>query len=270
MLHHIQGAKADNSRVRKNIAVYNSPANVEYYTRFDTLFSPELTIVSEIQHMQPKVDILEIGVGGGRISKLLVEHVGNYVGIDAAQGMVESTRKRLGEAVELHCMDARDLSQFKTACFDIVLWLYNGMDTLDHSGRTKTLNEIHRIIKKNGSFIFSSHNAAIIPYLFTENIIDCNIEILKHYSNSEIETRIMKNKDYRSFFNKPYAFFIDGCRNFELYTYYIMPDEQERQLRRHGFSLSKLYSLETGCETSIDSALSSKDEEWVYYWASAV
>uniref|UniRef100_UPI00146F81A2 class I SAM-dependent methyltransferase n=1 Tax=Kuenenia stuttgartiensis TaxID=174633 RepID=UPI00146F81A2 len=54
--------------------------------------------------------------------------------------------------------DVRNMKIFEDDTFDFVLFSYNGLDSMGNNNRLKTLKEIHRILKKDGVFVFSSHN----------------------------------------------------------------------------------------------------------------
>lgn len=54
--------------------------------------------------------------------------------------------------------EGRDLSQFRTASFDLILFSFNGIDYLSHAGRLKALTEIRRVLAIGGVFVFSSDN----------------------------------------------------------------------------------------------------------------
>lgn len=101
--------------------------------------------------------ILDLGVGAGRTVPLLAPLASRYVGLDYSPTMVAACRQRFPD-VEVQVGDARDLSRFEPATFKLVNFSYNGLDAIDHAGRTRVLREVHRVLKPGGLFWFSTLN----------------------------------------------------------------------------------------------------------------
>jgi SAM-dependent methyltransferase len=107
--------------------------------------------------------ILDVGVGGGRTTPVLLQLSWDYVGIDYSCAMIERCRQRYPRA-EFQAVDARDLSSFPDASFDFVLFSNNGIDAVGHPDRLRILRQVHRKLKTGGLFVFSSHNRnALVP-----------------------------------------------------------------------------------------------------------
>ena len=105
------------------------------------------------------LDILDLGVGCGRTTSFLAPHARSYIGIDYSLRMIESCRSTYPD-LEFHNLDATDLSHFASESFDIVVFSFNGIDYLtDDQSRKKHLMEVSRVLRPDGVFIFSSHNA---------------------------------------------------------------------------------------------------------------
>jgi ubiquinone/menaquinone biosynthesis C-methylase UbiE len=103
--------------------------------------------------------ILDIGVGGGRTTPYLSARASRYVGIDFSSGMVQACRQRF-PTLEFHHADASDLSLFRNADFDVVVFSFNGIDNIStNEARARCLREVQRVLRPGGHFIFSSHNA---------------------------------------------------------------------------------------------------------------
>jgi len=66
-------------------------------------------------------------------------------------------RRRYPDA-DISWGDARDLSPFADGTFDMVMFSWNGIDTLDRKGRLLALAEIARVLKTDGVFVFSTLN----------------------------------------------------------------------------------------------------------------
>jgi SAM-dependent methyltransferase len=67
-----------------NRIAYSSPDITRYYGRFDVLFEAERIL---LDYLRPKIQnsrILDLGIGGGRTTKHLLEITSEYVGLDYA------------------------------------------------------------------------------------------------------------------------------------------------------------------------------------------
>jgi ubiquinone/menaquinone biosynthesis C-methylase UbiE len=103
------------------------------------------------------VPILDIGVGAGRTTPLLLELSSDYTAVDFLPEMV-AVAKRKFPNVRIEWADARDLSRFEDAQFRFVMFSWNGIDAIDHEGRAQALREIHRVLAPGGHFLFSTLN----------------------------------------------------------------------------------------------------------------
>ena len=145
-----------------NRAVYERAAIVGHYRARGDLLPGEAAVLRAMAGSRPLEDtaLLDIGCGAGRTAEHLLPRVGGYVGLDYAGAMVASCRERFAERFPEACFlqaDARDLSAFADAAFDAALFSFNGLDTLDHDGRTLALREIRRVLKPGGAFVYSTH-----------------------------------------------------------------------------------------------------------------
>jgi SAM-dependent methyltransferase len=101
--------------------------------------------------------ILDLGVGGGRTVPLLTALSADYIAVDYTHELVAICQRNHPGVRVLH-MDARDLSAFTDARFSLVVFSYNGIDSVDHAGRIAILNECARVLKPGGYLLFSTHN----------------------------------------------------------------------------------------------------------------
>jgi ubiquinone/menaquinone biosynthesis C-methylase UbiE len=101
--------------------------------------------------------ILDIGVGAGRTVGILSLLSDSYVGIDYSAEMVSACRKRYSDA-DIRWGDALDLSAFDDCSFDFVMFSFNGIDSLDDSGRRTALTEISRVLDDEAIFVFCTFN----------------------------------------------------------------------------------------------------------------
>src|SRR5690606_12109488 len=101
--------------------------------------------------------ILDIGVGGGRTTPYLLDVSRDYIGVDYAPKMIKKCRAQY-PSVTFEVCDARDLSHFGPASFDLIFFSFNGIDYVDHADRIKILCEVRRVLTDQGAFVFSAHN----------------------------------------------------------------------------------------------------------------
>jgi ubiquinone/menaquinone biosynthesis C-methylase UbiE len=139
-----------------NIHTYNSPEIAGYYAALDYLTPCERLLFDE--YLRPGMDILDLGVGGGRLTPHLSSIAGHYVGADYAVEMVAACRNKFPR-LEFEVANAADLSCFASANFDAVVMAFNAFDyVLPDEARVRALREIRRVLRPGGVFIFSSHN----------------------------------------------------------------------------------------------------------------
>jgi SAM-dependent methyltransferase len=101
--------------------------------------------------------ILDIGVGGGRTVSLMTLLSDDYRGIDYSPTMVDQCHQAFPDR-NIEVGDARDLSRFKDSSFALVLFSFNGLDSVSHDDRQIVLREIHRVLEPDGYFVYSTFN----------------------------------------------------------------------------------------------------------------
>lgn len=143
-----------------NLNVYTNSKTVDYYDRLTGLQPCEQYVFSK--YLNPKADVLDLGVGGGRTTPYLSSDARRYVGVDYSSAMTDICQKKFPE-LPFHTLDAADLSYFQSSQFDVVVFSFNGIDYLyPDAQRVKCLNEVNRVLKSGGIFIFSVHNARVV------------------------------------------------------------------------------------------------------------
>ena len=98
---------------------------------------------------------LDIGVGGGRTAGLLKANAGDYLGIDYTPEMIDIARANHPD-LRFETMDARALEDIDDRSRDLVVFSYNGLDSVDPAGRIAILAEVNRVLKPGGAFVFST------------------------------------------------------------------------------------------------------------------
>jgi SAM-dependent methyltransferase len=126
------------------------------------LLPPEATILTELRDRLPSARMLDLGVGGGRTTRHFAPLVREYIGLDLSDGMVAACQAEFGHqypSASFVVGDARDLSRFSDNSFDLVLFAFNGIDSVgDQPDRLRALSEIRRVCAPGGHFAVSTDN----------------------------------------------------------------------------------------------------------------
>lgn len=112
-----------------------------------------LSIASEVRGKP----VLDIGVGTGRTTPLLRLLTDDYVGIDYVPIMIEQARAAL-PGNDLRVGDVLDLGEFDDASKALVLFSYNGLDSIDHDSRSAALANMVRLTAHGGYLVYSTLN----------------------------------------------------------------------------------------------------------------
>jgi SAM-dependent methyltransferase len=101
--------------------------------------------------------ILDIGVGAGRTTSLLRLLSDDYVGVDYSHALVE--RARLAHpGVDLRWADARDLSELSDRRFALVLFSFNGLDSVEHDDRATIMRQMRSVLAPGGNLVYTTYN----------------------------------------------------------------------------------------------------------------
>ena len=245
-----------------NRATYARADVVKYYRRVDTLLEAEEVLLNKLLPTIKDSKILDLGVGGGRTTKYLLQISDDYTGVDYVPQYAEEAQEKYPDA-KILCGDATDLKEFEDETFDFVMFSYNGIDSISNDDRLKALKEIYRVLKKGGVFMFSSHNRDyeyfnklpwqqkihfdIRYFIF---LLHCMYHLPKHYK--------MKRHEI---YTNDYAVVNDGDHRYSLLLYYISIDKQIKQLTAIGFSDIEAY------DTKGELVENDKSSHWLHYLA---
>jgi ubiquinone/menaquinone biosynthesis C-methylase UbiE len=268
------------------------PDVVSEYASFEFLLEPEKTILNELRPRLGQARMLDIGVGAGRTTMHFAPLVREYVGIDVSPAMIEACRKRLSQdspAASFEVADVRDLRDFEDSSFDVVLFSFNGIDTVGgKADRLAALDEIHRVCRPGASFCFSSSN---ILYARACSSLPASIAMWLHspYRRRLLQPSKLRrvlaearrwkrlNPAIRAYAARGEGMIVEERPRFEysekfysrprerirVEKYYIEPREQLAQLAAAGFGAARIF-LPDGHEID-EGAPAVRRSWWLYY-----
>lgn len=193
--------------------------------------------------------ILDIGVGGGRTAGLLGDIAKEYIGIDYTPEMVILARSNC-PGIHFEHMDARDLSAFTSSSFDVVVFSYNGIDSVDAEGRKAILAEVSRILKPAGAFVFSTFNRnwngfgdhrARSSIVWSGDPLRLSFRLFKHAVGLVRERRFAPLEQRAG----EHAILLHHAHDFGIMVYATTPGQLRSQLSASGFdSNPMLFSVD--------------------------
>jgi len=265
--------------------LYNTESMSKDYAVRDYLEPAEKTVLEMLKPELSEMDMLDMGVGGGRTTKYFAPLVRNYTGADYAIAMVDICLDKYGNDYYFLNCDARDMKEISNNCYDFVFFSYNGIDSFSHKDRMAALDEIYRVLRPDGYFCFSSHNldweglAGIFSFKekkdpdrrngsnhFVGNIsseirLACKIARLNILNRSIHMTdhilKLRKNKRGHIY---------DNSLNGKAKVYYVNSNEQIRQLEERGFK-----NVSTFCRDGLITTNTTllNNGGWIYYLCQA-
>jgi ubiquinone/menaquinone biosynthesis C-methylase UbiE len=233
------------------------------YARDSGLHLPEQALFQKYASIIDGKSILDIGCGGGRTTEYLLPIAGRYIGIDYSSAMVNKCKTRFPQA-KIEVCDVRNMGCFSSNQFDFILFSFNGIDYMDHKDRIQAIREIHRVLRVDGYFMFSTHNKEIASKI-SNPTLSLSLNLKKSIHNVYDYLTFRKNRNInirKQLFFDDYAIINDSAHNYASLTYYISPSFQLTQLRENGFQVIDQASL----DGQLKGGSSSDDKStWVHY-----
>lgn len=250
-----------------NQTVYDRDSEV--YLEF-ALMRPERDLLARFGDRWPQLSMLDVGIGTGRTTYTFGAVAGRYVGLDYSPRMVEVARRQAvgadDEGIELLVADARDLPPMGDP-FDVVLFSFNGLDSVGHEDRLAVLAELRRVIGPDGHFLFSTHSLNGLP-LKAERPRGKHSSWLrtayawaKYLRRLRRIRKVNKGLDLEAGRRRGWMIVRDGAHDFRTSFYYVDPEYQLEQLREAGFEVVGIYDL-SGKEIE---AAGAGDVPWLHF-----
>jgi ubiquinone/menaquinone biosynthesis C-methylase UbiE/peptidoglycan/xylan/chitin deacetylase (PgdA/CDA1 family) len=137
-----------------NLSTNSTPQAVAFYHELRGLQPAEKVLLPRF--ITANTQVLELGAGGGRVTKHLKNLTQSLTVSDLSPKMVKALCEKGIEASVVNAMDI----PYPDEQFDVVVFSFNGLDELSpESRRVKALKEIHRVLKVGGTLIMSAHNS---------------------------------------------------------------------------------------------------------------
>lgn len=250
----------------RNRALYGRVA--ESYIGWE-LSPPEQVFLRLLRGRWHEIRMLDIGVGTGRTSYTFSAIAREYVGIDYAPEMIELSRQQIGEtdAVRFLVCDARDMAIFDDGAFDVVLFSFNGIDSVDERDRGLILHEVKRLLAPEGLFYFSSHSLSALPFAYgvpplsLRDPVRSAYRLLKAVRQNALRLRLNRTLELEPLRERGRGLVRDEAHGGQLLQFYATPGYQMRELEQAGFRVKGVYDLEGRPVESIEHAR----DHWLHY-----
>jgi SAM-dependent methyltransferase len=224
----------------KNYEAYQSSTVAALYKHLASggLTTPEkycLNLISD------RGSVLDIGVGGGRTTGPLSSMFHKYIGIDYSEAMIVAA-KSLFPGLDLRTMDARKL-EFDEE-FDCVVFSYNGIDSVNYNDRQLIFDQVAKVLRPGGYFIYSTHNlhndrvSSLLHSLIVKELIRPLRGFLKPWNKIRPVVNRLNNFWRQSGDQEqPFAYVNDIAQDFQLLHTYVDVAKETETLRRRGLSV---------------------------------
>jgi ubiquinone/menaquinone biosynthesis C-methylase UbiE len=265
--------------------LYDTESVSREYASRDYLEPAERTVLEILKPVLSGMDMLDMGVGGGRTTKYFAPLVKNYTGADYATAMIDVCLEKYGNDYFFFCCDARNMKEISDSSYDFILFSYNGIDSFKQRDRIASLREIHRVLRPDGYFCFSTHNldweglADIFSLKKKTGIYGQDNSnkrmsrlrnraksVLKIFKLSLLNRSFYMSKHILKLRRKKRGHIYDDSLKGRAKVYYVSQDEQLRQLTETGFTNISTISRD-GLITENTTLLNKGG--WIYYLCQA-
>lgn len=143
-----------------NRTTWKYPETIRHYSKIEgyTDIGEKTAIDTILDEVRGK-PILDLGIGAGRTIPILRSISKDYTGIDYTPELIRAAQEKYPDMKDdLILGDARDLSSLSRNHYKLVMFSFNGIDSVNHHDRLQILKEVYRVLAPGGIFLFSSHN----------------------------------------------------------------------------------------------------------------
>jgi SAM-dependent methyltransferase len=148
----------DVKRSTNHEAYWDSPESIAEYSAAPFLLRGErLALAACFEGGFAGRPVLDLACGAGRTTYFLQQMGAEVIAVDIAENLIRAARRNF-PGIDFRVGDAEFL-EFADNSFDAVLFSYNSLDCLyPKEKRLNSLREVWRVLRPNGSFVFSHHN----------------------------------------------------------------------------------------------------------------
>ena len=268
--HHATAAPGHPGVDAVNRSTWQKRSTVDEYRHLSGWTDPgERAAVEFVAPLVTGQPILDIGVGAGRTTGLLRPLGGDYLGIDYTAEMVEACHTRHPGVPFAH-MDARDLRALPANHFGLVVFSFNGIDSVAPEDRATILGEVLRVLRPGGLFIVSSHNREGpgareklgLHVAFSANPLRLGWRLLRGLRSMPRAIRNHLRLRTANENHQDWALRNCAAHDFSLLVVYTTVAEQQRQLRSAGFEVKVVFDSERG--RAVPAGQDTRDVWWFH------
>lgn len=218
------------------------------------LQKPEQALLGRFRDRWASMSMLDIGVGSGRTAYTFAPLTRRYVGVDYAPRMVELSRERIGEdeGTTFAVCDARRLTEAFDERFDLILFSFNGIDSIDHEDRLMVLRQVRQLLADDGFFCFATHNLRCLPLeaptplLSPRSPARSAYRLVRALRQRRGVKRVNDSIDLPALRQRGWGQLYDAAHGFQALLYYVDPVTQVAQLEDAGFREVEVSDLSGG------------------------
>lgn len=257
-----------------NQRTWNSRDASREFLRAESWIDPgEKTAFAEITDECRNQPLLDIGIGAGRTVPLMRRISCDYTGIDYTAKLLDHARTRF-PGVDLHHMDARDMSALPSDHYALTAFSCNGIDCVTYEDRVLILKEMMRVTRPGGLVFFSSHNregpgfhdslANLLPR-FTPNPVRYGWRTLRALRMLPLATYNYVRHARLHTHHDGYSIKTAAAHYFGILIVYTTLNEQRRQLASLGLELEAVFGSGDGQRIAND--VQTSDAWWLHFIA---